>query len=344
MTDPRRDDPRLDRLRHWLQAGLGYQDATLAPTSADASFRRYFRVTRPQGTQIVMDAPPDKENVEPYLEVARMLGEIGVHAPRVLERNAEEGYLLLTDLGSVTYRMELDDPARAEPLYLAAIDALVRIQAQGVEHARRLPPYDEKLLRFEISLYTDWLLGRHLGIAMEAAEAAALGAVFDALVENAFVQPQVFVHRDYHSRNLMVCPGDNPGILDFQDAVRGPLTYDLVSLLRDCYIAWPQSQVQRWALEYRRRADVAGLDTGTDEAEFLRWFDLTGVQRHLKAAGIFARLWHRDGKPGYLPDVPRTLGYVADACDRHADLAPLGRQVRERVLPAVLASLEKHPR
>ena len=185
MTDPRRDDPRLERLRHWLQVGLGYQDATLAPASADASFRRYFRVTRPEGTQIVMDAPPDKENVEPYLEVARMLGEIGVHAPRVLERNAEEGYLLLTDLGSVTYRMELDDPSRAEPLYRAAIDALVRIEAHGVEHAKRLPPYDEKLLRFEISLYTDWLLGRHLGIVMDGVEAASIGGVFDALVENA---------------------------------------------------------------------------------------------------------------------------------------------------------------
>ena len=158
------------------------------------------------------------------------------------------------------------------------------------------------------------------------------------------MQPQVFVHRDYHSRNLMVCPGDDPGILDFQDAVRGPLTYDLVSLLRDCYIAWPHERVQHWALEYRRRAGVAGLDTGADEAEFLRWFDLMGVQRHLKAAGIFARLWHRDGKPGYLPDVPRTLGYVIDACDRHPDLAPLGRQVRETVLTAVLASLETHPR
>ena len=301
-------------------------------------------MTRPEGTQIVMDAPPDKENVEPYLEVARMLGEIGVRAPRVLERNAEEGYLLLTDLGSVTYRMELDDPSRAEPLYRAAIDALVRIQAHGVEHAKRLPPYDEKLLRFEISLYTDWLLGRHLGIVMDGDEAASIGGVFDALVENALVQPQVFVHRDYHSRNLMVCPGDDPGILDFQDAVRGPLTYDLVSLLRDCYISWPQQQVHRWALEYRRRAGVAGLDTGSDEDEFLRWFDLMGVQRHLKAAGIFARLWHRDGKTGYLPDVPRTLGYVVDACDRHADLAPLGRQVRDRVLPAVVASLETHPR
>jgi aminoglycoside/choline kinase family phosphotransferase len=340
LTDPRRDDPRLVMLRQWLADSLGWHDATLEPASADASFRRYFRVTRPTGTYVVMDAPPEREDVAPYLEVARMLGEIGVHGPHVLERDAEQGFLLLTDLGTQTYRMELDDPARADPLYLDAIDALVRIQARGTEQAGRLPPYDERLLRFEVSLYTDWLLGRHLGLEMAGDEARAVDAVFDRLVENALGQPQVFVHRDYHSRNLMVCPVDNPGILDFQDAVRGPLTYDLVSLLRDCYVAWPGERVRGWAREYRRRAAAAGVATGTDEATFLRWFDLMGVQRHLKASGIFARLWHRDGKPGYLPDVPRTLGYVVEACSRHPDLAPLGQQVSERVLPAVIASLE----
>lgn len=289
-----------------------------------------------------MDAPPGKENVGPYLAVARMLETIGVNAPRVLERNAEDGFLLLTDLGSTTYLAELADRRRGPDLYADAIAALVRIQARGGEHAASLPPYDEALLRFEMSLFVDWLLGRHLGVTLGPGEERSLAAVFDCLVASALEQPRVFVHRDYHSRNLMVCPGANPGILDFQDAVHGPLTYDLVSLLRDCYIAWPQDQVVAWALQFRRGIVTAGLDAGTDEQQFLRWFDLMGVQRHLKASGIFARLWHRDGKAGYLPDVPRTLEYIEQACERHADLAALGELVGRRVLPAMRASLARH--
>ena len=339
MTDSRRDDPRLALLRHWLEDGLGWRDTSLAPASADASFRRYFRVTRPQGTCIAMDAPPDKENVEPYLAVAGMLADIGVNAPRVLGRNAGDGFLLLTDLGSVTYLTELADRGRAGALYADAIAALVRIEARGAGHATRLPPYDEKLLRFEMSLFTDRLVGRHLGLVLHQDDTRGLAAAFDLLVANALAQPRVFVHRDYHSRNLMVCAEENPGILDFQDAVHGPLTYDLVSLLRDCYIDWPQERVVEWALEFRRQAAAAGLDAGADDGQFLRWFDLMGVQRHLKASGIFARLWHRDGKPGYLAEVPRTLGYVEQACARHADLAALGALVRDRVLPAMQASL-----
>jgi len=340
LSDLRRDDPRLELLRHWLQQGLGWHDLHLAPASADASFRRYFRVGgRDHGTAVAMDAPPDKEDVEPYLRVAAMLADIGVNAPRVLARNAVDGFLLLTDLGAVTYLAELADPGRAEVLYRDAIGALVQIQARGRQHAYSLPPYDERLLRFEMSLFTDWLLGRHLELELSPGESAALATAFDALVTNALEQPQGFVHRDYHSRNLMVCPGANPGILDFQDAVRGALTYDLVSLLRDCYVEWPQEQVLRWALDFRRQAQQAGLPVGHDEAQFLRWFDLMGIQRHLKASGIFARLWHRDGKPGYLPDVPRTLGYIVGACSRHAEFGALGALVSERVLPAVQASL-----
>jgi len=340
LTDTRRDDPRLALLRHWLEHGLGWSDTTLAPASADASFRRYFRVTRPGGTCIAMDAPPEKENVEPYIAVAGMLADIGVNAPHVLVRNASDGFLLLTDLGSVTYLADLAERGRPGPLYADAIAALVRIQARGAVHAGNLPPYDEKLLRFEMSLFTDWLLARHLGLAPGQDEMRELAVVFDLLVDSALAQPRVFVHRDYHSRNLMVCDTGNPGILDFQDAVHGPLTYDLVSLLRDCYIEWPQPQVVEWALEFRRQAVAAGVDAGDSEARFLRWFDLMGVQRHLKASGIFARLWHRDGKPGYLPDVPRTLGYVVQACARHPDLAPLGTLVRDTILPRMQASLE----
>jgi len=337
-------DPRLDLLHQWLRDGLGLSGYGLAPASADASFRRYFRVTLADGSsRIVMDAPPDKENVEPYLLVAGMLADIGVNAPRVLERDARNGFLLLTDLGTRMYLPELARDGQADGLYGDAFDALVRIQARGEPHSRRLPPYDERLLRFEMSLFPDWLLARHLGLAMSDAESKMLAASMDALVSLCLGTPQVFVHRDYHSRNLMVCPGENPGILDFQDAVRGPLTYDLVSLLRDSYVAWPQERVAAWALDFRRRAAAAGIETGSDDAQFLRWFDLVGVQRHLKVGGIFARLWHRDGKAGYLADIPRTLQYAVGSCRRHADFAALGEFIDRRVLPAVIAGLEGGP-
>jgi len=340
LHDHRREDPRLDLLRHWLEHEFGWSDLRLEPASADASFRRYFRVTRGTGSVVAMDAPPDKEDVEPYLRVAAMLEAIGVNAPRVLARNEAAGFLLLTDLGATTYLEALADAGRAEALYADAIAALVRIQARGGEAARSLPPYDERLLRFEMSLFTDWLLERHLALPLGEAGRRDVAQAFDTLVASALEQPRVFVHRDYHSRNLMVCPGNNPGILDFQDAVLGPLTYDLVSLLRDCYVAWPGPRVLDWARGFRRQALAAGLPAGGDEQQFLRWFDLMGVQRHLKASGIFARLWHRDGKPGYLPDVPRTLEYIEQACARHTDLAALGEIVSQRVLPAMRESLQ----
>lgn len=336
-------DQRLERLCQWLTAGLQLETAAIEPASADASFRRYFRVTLADGaTRIVMDAPPDKEDVDPFLRVAAMLADIGVHAPRVLARDELQGFLLLTDLGSSMYLPALGLPGQADSLYQDAIAALIRIQAGGARHARQLPPYDEKLLRFEMSLFPDWLLDRHLRLELNGWEQDELTRTMDALVRDAVSQPQVFVHRDYHSRNLMICPGDNPGILDFQDAVHGPLTYDLVSLLRDAYIEWPQSQVEQWALAYREQALAAGLHAA-NEAEFLRWFDLMGLQRQLKVAGIFARLWHRDGKQGYLADIPRTLGYAVGACGRHPEFAALGELIGERVLPAVIADLEANP-
>jgi len=337
-------DLRLERLRHWLTAGLLLEAAAIEPASADASFRRYFRVTLADGaTRIVMDAPPDKEDVTPFLRVAAMLADIGVHAPRVLARDEAQGFLLLTDLGSRMYLPELPLPGQADALYQDAIAALIRIQAGGAQHTQQLPAYDETLLRFEMSLFPDWLLARHLQLQLSGTEVTDLARAMDALVRNAVSQPQVFVHRDYHSRNLMICPGDNPGILDFQDAVHGPLTYDLVSLLRDAYIEWPQSQVERWALSYRNQAIANGLYAAGTEADFLRWFDLMGLQRQLKVAGIFARLWHRDGKQGYLADIPRTLGYAASACARHPEFAALGELIRARVLPAVIADLDANP-
>jgi aminoglycoside/choline kinase family phosphotransferase len=335
------NDSRLALLRQWLERDLGFRQYGIAPASADASFRRYFRVTRAgQAPLIVMDAPPGREDVGPYLKVAGLLQEIGVNSPRILERSEQDGFLLLTDLGTVMYLPELTKPGQADPLYADALAALVLIQSRGAQAARQLPPYDEKLLRIEMSLFPDWLLQRHLGLELSAHEAQMLKDAMDALVANALEQPQVFVHRDYHSRNLMVCPGANPGILDFQDAVHGAITYDLVSLLRDSYIQWPQDRVVGWALEYRSRAAAAGLETGRDDAQFLRWFDLMGVQRHLKVGGIFARLNHRDGKPGYLADIPRTLHYAVNSCARHSDFVELGQLIGKRVLPAVVATLE----
>jgi N-acetylmuramate 1-kinase len=332
-------DARLEQLERWLAKLFGARDFQVTTASADASFRRYFRVTRGADTWIAMDAPPGKEDMAPYIRIAAMLVDVGVNAPRVLERNSEEGFLLNSDLGSRTYLMELEQRGDADRLYADALEALVRIQAHGVPHAAQLPPYDDALLRREMALFPEWFCGRHLGMTLSGADAAALAGVFDVLSSAALEQPRVFVHRDYHSRNLMVGDGArhgaNPGILDFQDAVCGPVTYDLVSLLRDCYVAWPQERVREWALSFRASAQRSGVDVGDSAETFLRWFDLMGVQRHLKAIGIFARLWHRDGKPGYLNDIPRTLNYVRGVSGRYRELQFLGTLIDEQVHPAL---------
>lgn len=329
-------DARLQQLESWLAGVFGSRDFELRPASADASFRRYFRVTRGDDTWIAMDAPPEKEDLRPYVQVAEMLAEIGVNAPRILERNDAEGFLLNTDLGSRTYLAELEAGGDADRLYGDAIAALVRVQAGGARYAAQLPPYDEALLRREIALFPEWFCARHLGLDVEE---AGLDNVYDFLVTEALAQPRVFVHRDYHSRNLMVCDGQgagaNPGILDFQDAVYGPLTYDLVSLLRDCYIAWPNERVEGWVHSFFVAAERAGVPLPANEAALRRAFDLMGVQRHLKAIGIFARLWHRDGKPGYLKDIPRTLGYVKRVSARYPELAALGKWIERAIEPAM---------
>jgi len=316
-------DPRLAQLCHWLEHALGFTAFDIAPASADASFRRYFRVTRAgHEPLIVMDAPPAKEDVGPFLRVAAMLEQIGVNAPRVLARSLGEGFLLLTDLGTRMYLPELATHGRADALYGDALDALVRIQARGRDAATQLPPYSEKLLQFEMSLLPDWLLQRHLALDVTPAETAMLQASMDALVANALEQPQVFVHRDYHSRNLMVA-APNPGVLDFQDAVLGPITYDLVSLLRDAYVEWDEEIQLDFAIRYWERARAAGLPVAADFAAFWSDFEWMGVQRQLKVLGIFARLCIRDGKSGYVKDMPRVRGYLRRAVARYRELDPL---------------------
>ncbi len=329
-------DQRLEQLKQWLSVLFGSRDFIIAPASADASFRRYFRVSRNGQTWIAMDAPPEKENIEPYIRVANMLVAAGVNAPHILETNLAEGFLLNSDLGSRTYLAEIDSGGDADRLYHDAMDALVQIQANGREHAAELPAYDDALLRREMALFPEWFCGTHLKLAFDPAASASLERVFDALTAEALAQPRVFVHRDYHSRNLMVGGGKlgaNPGILDFQDAVYGPVTYDLASLLRDCYVAWPIERVHGWVARFREVARAAGVDTGSDQKAFLRWFDFMGVQRHLKAIGIFARLWHRDGKSGYLKDIPRTLNYVRVVSGSYPELQYLREFIDGRVMP-----------
>ena len=322
---------RLAELQYWLADELGFGDFTIEPASSDASFRRYFRVTSGKTSQIVMDAPPDKEDCGPFISIASILADLGLNVPLILEADLRRGFLLMSDLGSVHYLQALNEQ-NVERLYGDALHALRLLQTVPVEDAG-IPDYDRDLLLREMALFRDWYLGRHLQLTMSEALSEVLEQSFAFLAEAALSQPRAWVHRDYHSRNLMVTEMSNPGILDFQDAVIGPVTYDLVSLLRDCYVRWPQERVMGWVRDYLAISQANGLLSGIDLQQFQRWFDLMGVQRHLKAIGIFARLNYRDGKPGYLPDIPRTLGYVFEVSGRYAELSPLRRLLAE-LMPA----------
>jgi hypothetical protein len=279
-----------------------------------------------------MDAPPSHEDVRPFLHVAQLLARAGVRAPRIHAVEMEQGFLLLDDFGNTRY-LDALDIASADSLYGDALDMLLRLQKGVSTEGNPLPPYDANLLHREMELFRDWFLQKLLGVTPDSADHAVMDGLWRVLTESALAQPQVCVHRDYHSRNLMVTGTPNPGVLDFQDAVIGPITYDLVSLLRDCYIAWPPEQVERWALQHAGKLRTAGFLGGVDDALFLRWFDLMGIQRHLKAIGIFSRLWLRDRKPGYLGDIPRTLEYVISVGKRHGECRPFVAFVERTVLP-----------
>jgi aminoglycoside/choline kinase family phosphotransferase len=316
--------PRLNALHAWVNETHPAPVAALTPASADASFRRYFRLTRGSDTLIVMDAPPDKEDCHPFVAVARLFAEAGVHVPQVLRADFEQGFLLLTDLGRTTYLEALSaadaDPAVVQHLYRDALSALVTLQRASRPGV--LPEYDEALLRREVGLFPEWYVARHLGATLSPSEQQGYTQCVDALIANNLAQPRVFVHRDYHSRNLMVCP-PNPGILDFQDAVYGPITYDAVSLLKDAYVHWEEAQVLDWLVRYWEQARAAHLPVDADFGNFFRDFEWMGVQRHLKVLGIFARLYHRDGKTGYLQDLPLVLRYLTEVCGRYRELRPL---------------------
>lgn len=321
---------RMMLLEKWLKNTLDLEKVALLPLTNDASFRCYYRMTVNNTSYVIMDAPPDKENSLPFLNIAERLRVAGLNAPQVIAHDLEQGFLVLTDFGSQLYLSALNN-GQTDNLYRDAVETLVTMQARTT--TENLPLYDYRLLQEEMSLFTNWLLEKHLALSLTPVEKTNLVTCFEQLSQSALAQPQVFVHRDYHSRNLMVVPQHNPGILDFQDAVKGPVTYDLVSLLRDCYLVLPQEEVAHWVNHYYVLALQAGILHNTvTQQQFLIWFDWMGLQRHLKASGIFARLYRRDGKTGYLKDIPRTLQYIVTVSSRYPNLVFLHKLVKERVL------------
>ena len=332
-------DQRYRALLEWLETILPATPDAVTPVAGDASFRRYFRIQIGDETHVAMDAPPEKEGSDAFLALARHWHRYGLHVPAVLETDLAQGFLLLEDLGDELYLNRLHDEATADILYGDALEALIHIQPRSSPPDYSQPDYDTALLEREMQLFPDWLLERKLALHLSSQEKAMLQTTFHTLIESALAQPRVTVHRDYHSRNLLVTDSNSPGIIDFQDAVNGPITYDPVSLLKDCYIRWPDEAVDRWLEQFREAAERAGLHHA-DSATFRQWFELMGIQRHLKAAGIFARLDVRDGKAGYLADIPRVLDYMVSAAYRQPALAHFAGWLEERVVPAMNRELE----
>ena len=319
-------DQRLEQLKTWLNdSGITYQD--IAPASADASFRRYFRITDVKNTFIVMDAPPEKEDCTAFIRIAKLLFNFGLNVPQILQQDLEQGFLLLNDLGNTVFLSELNN-STVDEMYTVAMNSLLKMQQNKNPD---LPAYDEKLLRTELNLFPDWYLEKQLKVSVTQAQKDILEQTFDILIKNSLAQPQVCVHRDYHSRNLMVNKDNTqePGVIDFQDAVIGAVTYDLVSLLKDCYINWPREKIETWVKYFYDEAKSLNIIDDVNFETFLRWFDLMGLQRHLKVAGIFSRLKHRDGKTGYLKDIPRTMDYVFDVVERYPEFTPLQKLLRD---------------
>lgn len=312
-------DIRLQQLTHWIQQD--WPDASIEVASADASFRRYFRVIHKGKTSIAMDAPPEQEDCTPFVDMTGRLLKAGIHAPKVIKQNISQGFLLLEDLGDMPYLNVLNNES-ADNLYGSALQTLIKIQQADTTG---LPEYDEKLLLNEMHVMPEWFLKTHLGITPTAEQQKVIDRAFAVIATLTLQQPQVFVHRDYHSRNLMLI-GENtdaPGVIDYQDAVLGPISYDLVSILRDCYIQWPLEKISKWAFEYKEQAEKAGLMDKVPDATFIQWIDIMGLQRHIKVLGVFTRLNHRDGKTNYLNDLPLTLHYVMQVGKKYPLIRPL---------------------
>ncbi len=320
---------RFNALSSWLGSVLNISQVTLIPVAGDASFRRYFRINHGQQSFIVMDAPPERENVEGFVEVGKLFAQAGIRVPKVFECDLKRGFLLLEDFGDQAYFSVLNSN-NADYFYHQAMSALEQIQCRIDASNTLLPAYDQALLKRELELFREWFLASWLALEIPGRLWQGLCQV---LVQNAQEQPQVCVHRDFHSRNLMVLHDDTPGVLDFQDAVIGPITYDLVSLLKDCYIEWPQHRVDAWRESYRQQL----LDQGRviDACQWQFWFDRMGIQRHLKACGIFVRLWLRDQKPQYLQDIPRVLKMLLASCRRDPEFEDFTHFLSQEVMPAV---------
>lgn len=334
------DDPRLDKLRHWLDQQGGYDTDSVVVASADASFRRYFRIRRADGTTCIgMDAPPAHEDLAGYLKVSQLMEQCGMHVPHVHAADASLGFAVLEDLGSTHMLTALGAGALAQDLYRDALDALAHLQIHGDAASRQLPAYDRATLLREMQLLPEWYCRHHLQFEPDPSGMQVLQDTFEILIAEALAQPLVFVHRDYHSRNLMVTNSRSPGVIDFQDALRGPVGYDLASILKDCYIQWPRPQVEAWVAGFRNRLLAGGAAgcalAGESQAQFLRWFDFIGLQRHIKVLGIFARLCWRDGKTGYLADLPRTLGYVQQVAHAWPELSCFASFVDQHLAPGL---------
>jgi aminoglycoside/choline kinase family phosphotransferase len=329
MTSTPSSDLRLSALHTWLSqlSEFNLNVASMEIASADASFRRYFRIwDQEQRSFIVMDAPPPAEDVKPFIQIDQLFASLNLSVPKIFAQEIEQGFLLLSDFGNTMYSHVLNHDS-AHKLYMDAIDSLILLQNQSQPDV--LPEYDREFLLRELQLFPEWYLEKHCGAQLTDKQKATINQVFDALLANIMAQPQVFVHRDFHSRNLMVLERGNPGIIDFQGALYGPITYDLVSLLRDAYIQWDEEMVLDWAIRYWEKAKRAGLPVQTDIDEFYRDFEFMGLQRHIKILGIFARLAIRDGKEQYLNDIPVVLEYVRKALGRYNNLIPLMRIMDE---------------
>jgi hypothetical protein len=313
---------RSASLKRWLAAHAASPSFVLSPASADASFRRYFRVRyADDSTHIVMDAPPQFEDCAAFVKIAKMMAACGLNVPEVIASDLNQGFLLLSDLGSTMYLSALDDN-NADSLFDDATTALVRWQLASRDDT--LPAYDDELLRRELNLFTEWYVTKHLGLSLDPGQREAMQSMFDLIIKKNLSQPSTYVHRDFMPRNLMVCE-PNPGILDFQDAVYGPISYDVVSLFRDAFISWEEERVLDWVARYWEKAREARLPVRSDFGEFYREFEWMGLQRHLKVLGIFARIRYRDGKPAYLQDAPRFVNYIRTVGERYSALAPLMR-------------------
>ena len=321
---------RYNSLQNWLTEILGTSAFNLKPASGDASFRTYHRLFLKNKTFIVMDAPPEQENCKVFIKITKKLRACDVNVPIIHNVNIEQGFLLLSDLGNDLYLNKLNKSSIYE-LYSDALSTLVAIQV--LVNVGGVDEYDKSLLISEMNLFREWLIEKHLNIKLSDSQVKILTTLFDLLVNNALQQPKVFVHRDFHSRNLMVTKENNPGVIDYQDAVYGPISYDLVSILKDCYIKWPKEEIDKWIDFYLNKLYEEKAQHRINRDEFVRWFDLMGVQRHLKASGIFARLSHRDGKHNFLEDIPRTLSYILDLKETYEELQPICIILEELVLP-----------